>query len=60
MMDLRGAVAVVSGGGSGIGAATCELLAKEGAIPVAWDLQGGDIECDTASAASVDAAIAQT
>jgi NAD(P)-dependent dehydrogenase (short-subunit alcohol dehydrogenase family) len=60
MMDLQGAVAVVTGGGSGIGKATCELLAKEGAVPVAWDISGEGVHCDVTNPQSVDAAIAET
>ncbi len=36
-MDVRGKVAIVTGGGSGIGRATCELLAKNGASVVVAD-----------------------
>ncbi|CAN5191960.1 3-oxoacyl-[acyl-carrier-protein] reductase [soil metagenome] len=59
-MELHGLVAVVTGGGSGIGRACCELLAKEGATAVAWDVTGGDVECDVTNEASVEAALAQT
>jgi len=36
-MSLKGKVGVVTGGGSGIGQATCLQLAKDGAMIAAWD-----------------------
>jgi NAD(P)-dependent dehydrogenase (short-subunit alcohol dehydrogenase family) len=59
-MNLSGAVAVVTGGASGIGKACAELLAAEGARAVTWDLTGADIICDVRSVESVEAAIKQT
>ena len=38
-MDLNGASAIVTGGGSGLGEATVRLLAKRGVRPVVVDLQ---------------------
>lgn len=42
MNDFEGLVAVVTGGASGIGAATAALLARRGANVFAIDLQAGD------------------
>jgi meso-butanediol dehydrogenase/(S,S)-butanediol dehydrogenase/diacetyl reductase len=42
MVDLNGKVAVVTGGASGIGASTVEVLRSTGATVVAWDLNDGD------------------
>lgn len=41
-LGIRGKVAVVTGGASGIGAATAELLAQEGATVAVWDLNVND------------------
>lgn len=38
MLDIKGASAIVTGGASGLGAATCRLLAERGAHVVAVDL----------------------
>lgn len=43
-MSLKGKVAVVTGGGSGIGRAICLELAQEGASVAVWDLNGESAE----------------
>lgn len=60
-MNLEGRVAVVTGGASGIGAATVRLLKGAGARPVSWDLNAeADIMCDIADHKSVQAALDAT
>lgn len=60
-MDLNGRVAVVTGGSSGIGLATCERLRKAGATVVDWGLlEGSDVHCDVTDPQSVDSALAWT
>jgi NAD(P)-dependent dehydrogenase (short-subunit alcohol dehydrogenase family) len=65
MVDLNGKVAVVTGGASGIGASTVEVLRGAGATVVAWDLNDGPgvVGTDIRDLASVqkaaDAAIAE-
>jgi NAD(P)-dependent dehydrogenase (short-subunit alcohol dehydrogenase family) len=54
MSDFDALVAVVTGGASGIGAATAALLAARGATVAVLDLATG---CDVGDAASVDAAV---
>jgi 2-keto-3-deoxy-L-fuconate dehydrogenase len=55
MSDFDGLVAVVTGGASGIGAATAALLAARGARVESLDLSTG---CDVGDSASVAAAVA--
>ncbi|HYI36861.1 MAG TPA: SDR family oxidoreductase [Thermoleophilaceae bacterium] len=56
-MRLEGKVALVTGGVGGIGTATCERLAAEGAEVAAADLQGADYTMDVRDTASVRAAV---
>ena len=53
MLDLKGKVAIVTGGGSGIGAAICQRLAAQGTEVIVADL-------DTDAAHSVSAKIGAT
>ena len=57
-MSLEGKVALVTGGAGGIGGATCERLAAEGAEVAAADLQGADYAMDVRDTASVAKAVA--
>jgi NAD(P)-dependent dehydrogenase (short-subunit alcohol dehydrogenase family) len=52
--------AVVTGGGSGIGAAAVKRLRDAGETVVTWDLSNGDISCDISDPDSVAAALEQT
>jgi len=70
-MDIRGHAALVTGGGSGLGAATARMLAQAGAkvalldgnqkvaAETAIDSNGIAIHCDVADSASTEAAIAK-
>jgi len=60
-MDLTNRIAVVTGGASGIGAASAAALKAEGATVVTWDLSdAADIRVDTSDQASVIAAADET
>jgi NAD(P)-dependent dehydrogenase (short-subunit alcohol dehydrogenase family) len=53
-------VALVTGGGSGIGCEVAERLRAAGHDVVVWDLSGGDIDCDISDPDAVSAAIERT
>jgi NAD(P)-dependent dehydrogenase (short-subunit alcohol dehydrogenase family) len=58
--DFSGRVALVTGGASGIGAATAERLRSGGAEVVTFDLDAGaDIQGDISRSADLDAAVAR-
>lgn len=61
-MRVEGAVAVVTGGASGIGAAVVSGLAAAGGRPVVWDLKppADGILCDVSEPAQVAAAMERT
>ena len=68
-MDLRGQAAMVTGGGSGLGAETARQLARAGVKVTVLDLDGAAVEavaretgglglvCDVTSAAAAEAAV---
>jgi 2-keto-3-deoxy-L-fuconate dehydrogenase len=59
MTDFEGLVAVVTGGASGIGAATAALLTARGATVASLDLaEDATFPCDVRDPESVDAAVA--
>ena len=60
MGRLEGKRALVTGGGSGIGAEIVDRFRDEGAAVVAADLEGGDLRCDVRSRESVEACVAET
>jgi NAD(P)-dependent dehydrogenase (short-subunit alcohol dehydrogenase family) len=70
-MDIRGQAAIVTGGGSGLGAATARMLAQAGgrvavldvnekaAAEVAIDVDGIAIHCDVTDGAATEKALAK-
>jgi NAD(P)-dependent dehydrogenase (short-subunit alcohol dehydrogenase family) len=60
-MELAGRIALVTGGGSGIGHAVADRLGREGAAVVTWDLVGDvDVTVDVAEPLAINAAMADT
>ncbi len=60
-MSATGAsVAMVTGGGSGIGREAAAMLREAGHDVVVWDVANGDIDCDISDFDSVTAAMEQT
>jgi NAD(P)-dependent dehydrogenase (short-subunit alcohol dehydrogenase family) len=59
-MNPSDVIGVVTGGASGIGKATAELLVAQGAKVVTWDIAGGDVQCDVTDLDSIEAAMKQT
>ena len=59
MTEFSGLVAAVTGGASGIGAATVALLRARGATAVSLDRANGDIDCDVTDDAQVRSAVEQ-
>src|SRR5580704_5159349 len=57
-MDIKGHAAIVTGGASGLGAATARMLAEAGA-KVAIDINGIAVTCDVTSAAATEGAFAK-
>jgi len=59
-MDLEGKVIIVTGAGSGIGAASVALVRARGGIAIASDVAGTDTILDVTSAEAWDSVIAAT
>src|SRR3954463_14144387 len=57
MGRMDGKVAVVTGAASGIGAASAQRFAAEGATVVGWDLGGADVVVDVRDEDAVAAAV---
>src|SRR3954447_18623202 len=57
MGRLEGKIAVVTGAALGIGAATAQRFAAEGATVVGWDLDGADVALDVRDEDAIAAAV---
>ncbi len=61
MSDESGPVALVIGGGSGIGAALAEAYRADGTTTVTWDIAGShDVTCDITEPDAIDDAVGVT
>lgn len=58
-MNFNGKTAIVTGGASGIGLATAELLAERGAKVIVWDLQAKTEPVDVTDSGQLAAAMAR-
>lgn len=59
MMDLSGRCAIVTGGSSGLGQATAQVLQKRGAKVIIADVKGTDTVCDVTKESDVKHVIEQ-
>ena len=58
MNDETEPLALVVGGGSGIGAALADRLRAQGTTTVTWDIAGAhDVTCDVTEPAAIDEAV---
>ena len=61
MSDGDGPLALVIGGGSGIGAALADAYRAQGTTTVTWDIAGPhDVSCDVTEPDAIDHAVAVT
>ena len=61
MSEEAGPLALVIGGGSGIGAALAEAYRAQGTTTVTWDIAGAhDVTCDVTEPDAIDDAVGVT